>query len=135
MRSRIENHLFTQTGDIALADSTGSQIFDMNRTDLTHLDVVTSALELLRSDNRAINIQPYTKPDGEKMLGAVSFPVYFPWMVISERSEADAYLAMSKMLKSLLVWIIIGMAVAIVAAIFFAQGISKPILEIRKVVA
>ncbi|MFH1943476.1 MAG: adenylate/guanylate cyclase domain-containing protein [bacterium] len=133
LRERIETHPFTKTGLITLVDIDGKKIFDPERSDLNEYEVVEAAIRLLKTDARAIGIQPYTRPSGEKMLGAFSFPMHFDWAVISERSESDAYLAVSKMFKSLMFWVLIGLSVAVAGAVFFAQRISRPILEVGKV--
>ena len=133
LQDRIQNHPFTKTGGISLVDSTGVRIFDPEATDLSEFQVVQFALSLLKSDSRAIGIQPYTQPSGEKMLGAFSFPMQFDWVVVSERSEKDAYLAVTVMFRSLVFWVLIGFLVAIGTSLIFAQRISRPILEIGKV--
>lgn len=133
LRERIESHPFTKTGIITLVDVDGQKLFDPERSDLMEYEVVEVATRLLKADARAIGIQPYTRPSGEKMLGAFSFPMHFDWAVISEKSEADAYLAISKMFRSLMFWVLIGFLVAVAGAVFFAQRISRPILEVGKV--
>ena len=133
LKDRILLHHFTKTGTITLVDMTGEKLFDPDRPNLRELQIVQAALRLLSSGSRAIGVEPYTRPTGEKMLGAFSFPRYFDWAVIVEENEADAYLAITKMVHSLIMWVLIGFCVAALGAIVFAQRISRPIVKIGKV--
>ncbi len=131
--NEIKEHPFNNTGKIFVTDKNGFQLFTKDKTDLSGLDLVKNATDMLRSGTRLINIQPYTKPDGQKMLGAYSMPGSFDWAVISERSEENAYLAVFEMFKSLMIWVTIGLIIAVVGAIWFSRKISKPILQISDV--
>jgi len=133
LKARIALHHFTKTGTITLVDMSGQKIFDPERPNLTELGIVQTALQLLSSGSRAIGVEPYTRPTGEKMLGAFSFPRYFDWAVIVEENEADAYLAITRMVHSLIMWVLIGFCVAALGAIIFSQRISRPIVRIGKV--
>lgn len=133
LKNRIATHHFTKRGAITLVDNTGQKILDPKRPNLGGLAIVQAALQLLSSGSRAIGVEPYTKPTGEKMLGAFSFSYYFDWAVIVEENEADAYIAITKMLHSLIMWVLIGFCVAALGAIVFAQRISRPIVRIGKV--
>lgn len=133
LKNRITSHHFTKRGAITLVDNTGQKILDPKRPNIGDLEIVQAALQLLSSGSRAIGVEPYTKPTGEKMLGAFSFPNNFDWAVIVEENEADAYLAITKMLHSLIIWVLIGFCIATLGAIVFAQRISRPIVRIGKV--
>jgi adenylate cyclase len=133
LKERIASHHFTRRGTIILVDSAGQKILDPQRPNLRGLSIVQAAIQLLASGSRAIGVEPYTRPTGQKMLGAFSFPRYFDWAVIVEENEADAYLAITKMLHSLLIWVLIGFIVAALGAIVFAQRISRPIVKIGRV--
>lgn len=133
LKDRIALHQFTKSSTISLVDMTGKKLFDPMRPNLSELAITQAALQLLSSGSRAIGVQPYTRPTGEKMLGAFSFPRYFDWAVIVEENEVDAYLAITKMVHSLIMWVFIGLCVAALGAIVFAQRISHPIVKIGKV--
>ncbi|MFC1715604.1 HAMP domain-containing protein [Candidatus Poribacteria bacterium] len=133
LKDRIENHPFTKTGSITLVDVDGRKIFDPERSDLSRLKVVQAATELLKTGSRAIGVQPYTRPSGENMLGAFSFPKNLEWAVISEKNETDAYLAVAKMSRSLIFWALIGFLVAVAVGIFVSHRISRPLMEISEV--
>ena len=133
LKDRIAHYHFTKSGSITLVDPTGQKIFDPDRPNLSEFDIVQAALQLLSSGSRAIGVKPYTRPTGEKMLGAFSFPSYLNWAVIVEENEADAYLAITKMIHSLILWVLIGFCVAVFGAIVLAQKISRPIVKIGNV--
>jgi adenylate cyclase len=133
LRRWIESHPFTKTGLITIVDAGGHKIFDPARPDLSAYDIVSEATGLLASGARTISVEPYTRPDGEVMLGAFSFPHRFSWGIIVEKARADAYLAIRKMIVSLGYWVLIGLGVAIAGAILFALAISRPILEMGRV--
>ena len=133
LRRTIQTHPFTRTGFITIIDSAGRQVFEPTRTDLTDRPIVAEAIGLLASGARLISVEPYSRPDGEVMLGAFAFPRPFDWAVIVEKRQSDAYLAIRKMLQSLGLWVIIGLAVAIAGAIALALRISRPILKIGRV--
>jgi len=130
---RVSDHSFNKTGSIILTDKNGMELFTPEKNDVSALELVKKASGFLSSGNRTIGVEPYTKPDGSKMLGAFSFPNAFDWAVISERKEDDAYLAVYKMLNSLLIWLSVGLFAAILVGIFSSGRISKPILEIGQV--
>jgi adenylate cyclase len=67
------------------------------------------------------------------MLGAFAFPRPFEWAVLVEKRQRDAYLAIEKMLRSLGIWVIVGLGVAVAGAIALALRISRPILKIDRV--
>ena len=133
LRRWIQSHPFTKTGLITVVDSSGRKIFDPARPDLSTYDIVSEATGLLASGVRTISVEPYTRPDGEVMLGAFSFPHRFSLGIIVEKPRADAYLAIRKMIESLGYWVLIGLGVAIAGAILFALAISRPILEMGRV--
>jgi adenylate cyclase len=133
LKQMIQTHPFARTGFITIVDALGHQVFDPARTDLTGRDIVTEAVGLLTSGARLISVEPYSRPDGEVMLGAFAFPRPFKWAVIVEKRQRDAYLAIEKMLQSLGLWVVVGLAVAVAGAIALALRISRPILKMGQV--
>jgi adenylate cyclase len=133
LKRMIENHPFARTGFITIVDAQGRQAFDPEQPDLTDRAIVAEAVDVLGSGARLISVEPYRRPDGEVMLGAFAFPRPFDWAVIVEKRQRDAYLAVEKMLQSLGLWVIVGLAVAVAGAIALALRISRPILKIDRV--
>ncbi|MGH9382482.1 MAG: adenylate/guanylate cyclase domain-containing protein [Thermoanaerobaculia bacterium] len=130
LRSLIEGHTFQHRGEITIVDRAGERVFAPSPADLSARSIVTRALRLLGSQSRAVTVEPYARPDGSVHLGAVSFPRAIDWAVLVEMSQHDAYLAVGKMIRSLLLWIAIGLLVAAVGAVVFALRMSRPILAI-----
>ena len=133
LKRMIETHPFARTGFITIVDVSGHEAFDPMQTDLTERDIVAEAVDVLKSGARLISVEPYSRPDGEVMLGAFAFPRPFEWAVIVEKRQRDAYLAIEKMLESLGLWVVVGLAVAVAGAIALALRISRPILKIERV--
>ena len=67
------------------------------------------------------------------MLAAYAFPDAFPWAVITELSEANAYAVVNHMLRNLLLVGLAGFAAAAAAALLFAGRLTGPILKIGDV--
>lgn len=130
LRDYINNHALNQTGEITLVDREGRRVLTASATDLSQRSIVGRALRLLGSRSRAITVEPYTRPDGTAYLGAFSFPRAFDWVVVAEKSEHDAYLAVAKMIRSLALWIGVGLLIAAGSAVFYALRMSRPILAI-----
>lgn len=120
-------------GSVRVVDRTGHELFGTDRKDLSDYTLVAEATGLLASKARSVTVAPYVRPDGEAVLGAYGFPRPFNCAVLAERPQRDAYLAVSRMTTSLLVWASFGLAVAIAGAFVLAVAISRPILEIDRV--
>jgi adenylate cyclase len=135
LRAFIDDHPFTkQRGMIAIVDGAGDEVFESGRTDLDQFDLKSEALGFLESGSRLVSVEPYTQREtGERILGAYAFPRAFDWAVLVGKSESDAYAAINKMIQSLAIWVLGGLAIAIGGAVIFALGISRPILEIDRV--
>ena len=133
LRQMIQTHPFTRTGLLTIVNASGHKVFDPAQADVTDHAIVAEAVGLLSSRTRLISVEPYARPDGEVMLGAFAFPRPFDWALLVEKPQRDAYLAIEKMLQSLGLWVILGLAVAIAGAIALALRISRPILKIDRV--
>jgi adenylate cyclase len=135
VRRFIAEHPFRkQRGFIAIVNASGEDVFAPGRDDLDQFDLKSEAIAFLASGSRLIGVEPYTnRQTGEGILGAYSFPRPFDWAVLVGKSENDAYAAINKMLQSLALWVLGGLAIAVAGAVVFAMGISRPILEIDRV--
>jgi adenylate cyclase len=133
LRQLVEGHPFNRTGVLTIVDVQGRKMFDPQQTDLTDRAIVAEAIGMLASHTPIISVEPYKRPDGEVMLGAFAFPRPFDWAILVEKRQRDAYLAVEKMLHSLGLWSLIGLAVAGAGAIALALRISRPIVKIDRV--
>jgi HD-GYP domain-containing protein (c-di-GMP phosphodiesterase class II) len=74
--------------------------------------------------------ESYDEPrNGERvrMLGTVA-PVGRPdWGVVVEKPEANAYASVQKMVRSTATWISIALLLAVLASVFFASSIARPV--------
>lgn len=130
LRTVIREHQFAKTGSIHIVDMDRNIVFQSTDTEYANTPMLDAAIDMLESNSRSISVRPFTRPDGEISLGAISFPRPFPWAVLVEKPEKDAYLPVTLMIESLLLWLGLGLAAAVAGSIFFAHGISKPILAI-----
>lgn len=133
LRQAVYGHPFGKTGAIALVDADGNQILEPARMRYQDFKIVQDALAVLGSGALVVHVGPYTRPNGDAMLGAFSFPRPFKWAIILEKKTTKAYLAVSQMRRSLLLWAVIGVGIAIAGAVVVALKISRPIQEIAQV--
>jgi adenylate cyclase len=132
-RRFLETHPFAKTGFVTIVDTQARRVFDPERTDLGGVSFVAEAVGLLNGGTRTIAAGPHIRPDGEPMLGAYAFPRAFDWAILVEKRQRDAYIAVDRMIDSLLRWIVAGLAVAGLGALLLAFRISRPIVEIDRV--
>lgn len=135
LRQLIGGNPFTRTGSLMVVDRDGQEVFTPERRDRRAEAIVAEALGQLASTSRSLGVAPYVRADGEVVLGAYAFPRPFRWAVLAMRPQADAYIAVQKMTRSLLLWGAAGLGVAILGAVALAFAISRPILEIDRVAA
>jgi adenylate cyclase len=121
---------FARTGSIHVIDGDGTVVYGTGDGEYTHKSVLDMAREMLSSRFAVVAVEPFPLDDGSISLGAIKLTRAFPWAVVVEKSEADAYAPITDMIRSLLQWLGIGLAVAMVGALLFALGISRPILRI-----
>ncbi|OQX23255.1 MAG: hypothetical protein BWK80_26955 [Desulfobacteraceae bacterium IS3] len=137
LKKNIENHPFTQRGFISLIEHDGHKIFDPKRPDMSNYELVKTAKKQMFSAGASNSAAPYTRPSGEKMLGAYSFPAETNIAVIVEQNEKRAYLAVRDMEQKLLMWMIIGFSFAVIAAVAVSVSLTRPlhrlILAARKI--
>jgi adenylate cyclase len=133
LRRMIADHPFNRTGIITILDRGGYKLFDPARPRLTDYTLAAEAVELLATRTPIVSVEPHRRPSGETMLGTYAFPRPFPWAILVEKSERNAYLAIERMVESLGWWVLIGLAIAGAGAILFALRISQPILRIDRV--
>ena len=130
MRDAIAEHPFQRTGSIVVVDADGRQVFAASRADLRERSIVADALSRIGSAISVVSVDRYTPPGGEVMLGASAVSRPLKWAVIAEKTEASAYFAVFEMIKSLGLWIGIGLAAAAAGSVVLAFRISRPILSI-----
>ncbi len=131
----LREHPFATTGEVTLVDAAGSTVLDAQTEDRADYPIVEAAVGMLAGGPRLVSVEPYVRPDGDVMLGAFGFPRPFDWAVLVEKSQDDAYLAITRMTDNLIVWSLAGLAAAVAGAALLALRMSGPILEIERVAA
>jgi len=137
IKTDIENHPFNKTGNIMMiynGKKGASRLFSPESPDFNQNELVKTTQNLLNNNIRTIGVQPYLNPAGEKILAGYAFPLYFDWAIVVEKNALKAYMAVAKMTQSLFLIILIGLAIAVIGAIIFANRIGQPIIEISRVV-
>lgn len=125
-----DRHPFNARGEINLVDATGIVQLDQGNRDLSSRTSVAEAMALVDGTARALTLRPYTRADGSAMLSAYAFSNYMPWAVVTELSEKSAYAVVDQMTRTIIIVAAIGLVVAAIGALFFAQGLTRPILRI-----
>jgi len=134
IRDFIRDQPFRKVGMITTVDGKGRRLFDPEPDETkppSQSDIVSEALAAREGGrSRAVSVDTYSRPDGTQMLGTFALVRNFDWAITVEQREADAYFAAGVMMKSLSLWTIGGLVVAILGAVAFSLGISRPILAI-----
>ncbi len=133
LRDRIMNHPFSRTGNIYIIDSFGDDLCSRERSNISQKKVVRDAIDMLRTDTRIEGVSNYENEDGVKFVGGYALPQNLSWAVITEIEEGKAYLAVSKMLQTLVIWVLIGILIALLAVVLYSKLISRPILKISDI--
>ncbi|NDW47828.1 adenylate/guanylate cyclase domain-containing protein [Ruegeria sp. PrR005] len=129
----VQRHPFAQRGEITVVDQAGRRVLTDTPELLIQRGIVASTLPLIVAGARADALEPYVRPDGTAMLGAYAFPDWFPWAVITELSEDNAYAVVNAITRQILMVGLIGFAAATAGALIFARRLSRPILRIGQV--
>lgn len=133
LRRSVARHPFAQRGEITIVDHVGRTALVDQPEALEGRAIVAAAMPLIVADARADALQGYTRDNGTVMLAAYAFPDWFPWAVIVELSEENAYAVIREMMRRILIVGGLGFAAASVAALLFSRGLTGPILKIGRV--
>ncbi len=126
----VQRHPFTRRGEVTVIDDRGDSVLEPAPRALGDRAIVASATGLLGASARADALEPYVRSDGTAMLGAYAFPRAFPWAIITELDERDAYAVVRQMTANTALIGALGLGAAVLAAFAFAQGLTRPILRI-----
>jgi HAMP domain-containing protein len=134
IKKRIENHPFAKNGtsDLTLIDARGRKIFDPERPDISSYELVKIAKKLLPARQPSVSVKVYTRPSGERMLGACSFPRAPDVAIIVEQDEAKAYQAVADMKSKLLMWVIAGLSFAVAGAVVLSVSLTRPLHRLTR---
>src|SRR5690606_12537643 len=122
---------FARRGGISIVDRSGTTVLEKGEPRrLTDRQIVASAVPLIEAAGRAVALEGYRRPNGDAMLGAYAFTQTFPWAVVAELREEDAYAVVDQMTRSVLLVAAFGIAAAVIGSVFTAQRATEPILRI-----
>ena len=130
LKEIIETNPFSKIGEIHVANEKREIVFGSSGSKYDHAPVMNAAVEMLSSKTGTISTGPFELADGDVSLAAISVPRAYPWAILVEKSEADAYQPINDMIAGLFRWLSIGMAAALLGAYIFSRQLSKPILKI-----
>ncbi|SEH06361.1 adenylate/guanylate cyclase domain-containing protein [Candidatus Venteria ishoeyi] len=130
----INKQQLNQVGQVYLLNRQGNTLFASQYGKTLTGDITHNVTALLRQQTQAISATPFTSPEGKEMLGAYAVLAHLPWAVVTTLEADKAYLTISDMLRSLLLWFCLGLLVAVLSAIWFSSHLTRPILEIAQVV-
>jgi adenylate cyclase len=130
---RLAQHPFQRVGRIDLLGPEGHSLLRPETTLRTDTALQRQVLPLLEAGNRSAGAILFSADDGRSMLGGYAFPQYLPWAVLAEREAEGAYLAVTRMMQILLLWMGVGLGAAVVAATLFARRISRPVVALQQV--
>ena len=130
LRGAVETNPFARTGTIHVVDRDGRVVFASDDRPWNQAGVLAKAADMLESGTATVAVEPFTLDDGSISLGAIALSRAFPFAVVAEKAEADAYAPVNDMIRSLGQWLAIGLVAALAGALLFALGISRPILRI-----
>lgn len=132
LRKIVIDHPFSLTGDIHIVDADENILFSTAADNFQNKTMLKDAVTLLEAGSGTASVKPYTLTDGKISLGATSFTRSFPWAVLVEKSEEDAYLPVTQMISSLVLWLSLGLVAALIGAIMFSFRLSRPIVKISE---
>ncbi len=130
---RVAQHPFQRVGRIDLVEGAGVSLLHGGSAKGAVTPFQQRVLPLLEAGNRSAGAILFSDDAGVERLGGYAFPQQLPWAVLVEREAEGAYLAVSRMLRTLLIWMGIGLAVAVVGATLFARRISRPVVALQQV--
>lgn len=130
LRNYIETHPFASTNDITVIDSKGSSLLSKGVSQLERTVLTEEAVKLLNSGSRAVGVHHYTKENGDEILGAYALPTHLDLSILVEKNKKIAYLAVSKMRKSLVWYILLGLSIAVITAIIVSYSLTKPLAKL-----
>lgn len=130
LKEIIETNPFSRIGKIHVANEKREIIFGTFDGTYDHKTVMNAAVEMLASNSGTISVGPFALENGDVSLAAISVPRAYPWAILVEKSEADAYQPINDMITGLLRWLAIGMGAAMLGAYIFSRQLSQPILKI-----
>ena len=127
--SSLEKNLsqpsYTEAGSIIITNVHGESIFN-SIDSLTNQNIVSDAIDMLSGNARVTEVSSYVIND-EKFVFSAAFTKNIKWVVIAVDNYDRAYSLVTDMNKTMSIWIILGIAFALLFGLFTTHRIRKPI--------
>lgn len=130
--THIKSHDFYHKGRIHLVNKDGRPVFGKPDKEIFQTSIMDKAIQMLNTGIATIHVEPFTYPDGKKMLGAYAFPSTMQSAVVLELSEDEAYPAVKRMEHHLLLWVVVGFLLAAFGAIIMAVSLTRPLRRLTR---
>lgn len=134
LHERLRARSLNVKGDIWLVDAPGHPVCGSSsslRESQALWDLLST--EGLNTGARAGGIIPLHGEAGRQLSGGIAIAEHVALAAVAAVPHGKEHYALDTMLQYLMFWIIAGIAVATVASLLFARGISAPINEIARV--
>lgn len=130
--SSLEHNLskpyYNEAGSIIITNVNGESIF--NSIDpLTNQEILSDAIDMLSGNARVTEVSNYVQDD-EKFVFSAAFTKNIKWVVIAIENYDNAYALVTDMNKTMTIWIVVGIALALLFGILTTQRIKKPITHL-----
>lgn len=129
---RIQNNPFAKIGSVSLIDANGRYIFNKGNLEEHPKKITETVKSLLAANIRTMGTELSALASGERILGAYAFPNHPALGVIVEISEAKAYLAVTKMIRNFVMWIIAGFSIAVAGAIVVSVSLTGSLRKLTE---
>ena len=116
---------YSGAGAIIITNVQGESIFN-SIDSLTNQDIVSDAINMLKGNARVTEVSSYVVDD-EKFVFSAAFTENIKWVVVAIENYNQAYSLVLDMKKTMNIWIVLGIALAILFGILTTHRIRKPI--------
>ena len=125
--STLEKNLakpsYNEIGSIIITNVNSESIFN-SIDSLTNENIVSDAIGMLSGNARVTQVSSYTQGD-EKFVFSAAFTKNIKWVVIAIENYDKAYSLVSDMNKTMSIWIVLGIGLALLFGIFTIQSEKK----------
>ncbi len=132
--SALEKNLskpsYTEAGSIIITNLHGESIFN-SIDSLTNQDMVGDAINMLKGNARVTEVSSYVKND-EKFVFSAAFTENIKWVVIAIGNYNKTYSLVMDMNKTMNIWIVLGIVLAILLGMLATLRIKRPINHLVK---
>ena len=130
LEKKLSRPSYSGAGSIIITNVQGESIFN-SLDSLTNQDIVSDAINMLKGNARVTEVSSYVMGN-EKFVFSAAFTENIKWVVIAIENYNHAYSLVRDMDKTMRIWIVLGIAFAILLGILTTHRIRKPINHLVK---